>query len=401
MTYNVLLKRPDGSKIIHGNALEVLKDLPSNSVDCVITSGTCRCLAEGHELLTYDGWKDISKIKVGDLVLSANPKTMELEWVKVIAVSKWFYKGKMIHFKGKGIDLLVTPNYKMFVYYRKIGEPIKEKQKDSRGRWTKSKEIGYFIEAKDIKSCHITPKTGWKWMGKDEEYFILPELKTTYNHRAIYYPSKKIKMEDWLAFFGLWLAEGSVRGSRGGKKKVYEIVIKQKEPKASKVRALLDRLPFKYNEYKSGDIIAFSIVNQQLYNYLKTFGNSHTKYIPKEIKELSPHLLSILLDWYLFGDGTVKHRIYRNICCYSVSGKLKDDLAEVALKVGNNISIENDGNTLYFTKRKTVKLKDTMHTTEFEGYVYSIEIERNHTLCVRRNGKIVFTGDSKDEMKSK
>jgi len=383
------------NKIVHGNALSVLRKLPSNSIDCVITSPPYWCLAEGHEILTYDGWKDVSEIKVGDLVLSANPETMELEWVKVIAIGKWLYKGKMIYFKGKGIDLLVTPNHRMFVYYRKIGNPIKEKQKDSKGRWTKSKLIGYFVKAKDIKVGYITPKIGWRWKGKDEEYFTLPELNTTYNHQKVYYPPKKIKMENWLAFFGLWIAEGSVRGSKGGKRKSYEITIKQKEPKASKIRALLNKLPFKYNEYKNKDIVVFSIVDQQLYNYLKQFGNSHTKYIPREIKELSPRLLSVLLKWYLFGDGTIKHGKYVDIYCYSSSRKLKDDLIEIALKVGINASIEGDGCTLHFVKRKTVKLKDAMSVINYEGYIYGIEVERNHTICVRRRGKIVFTGNSK------
>jgi len=350
------------NKIIHGDALTVLRKLPSDSVDCVITSPPYWCLAEGHEVLTYDGWKDVSEIEVGELVLSVNPENMELEWVKVTTVGKWYYKGKMIHFRGKGIDLLVTPNHRMFVYCRKVGVPIKEKQKDSRGRWIKSRAVGYFVEAKDVKDGYITPKIGWKWKGKNEDYFILPELKTTFKHKEVYYPPKKIKIEDWLAFFGLWLAEGSVRGSRGGRKKVYEVCIKQREPKASKVRTLLDRLPFKYNEYRSGERVVFSIVNQQLYNYLKQFGNLHSKYIPKEIKELSPRLLKILLDWYLFGDGTTKHGEYTHIYCYSVSERLKDDLVEITLKVGGNISIEGDGNTLHFTKRKTVKLKDTMHT---------------------------------------
>jgi len=383
------------NRIIQGNALDVLKKIPSDSIDCVITSPPYWCLAEGHEILTYSGWKDVSEIEVDDSVLSVNTETMELEWVKVTAVGKWYYKGKMIHFRGKGIDLLVTPNHRMFVYYKKIGVPIKEKQKDNRGRWTKSKTVGYFVEAKDVKDGYITPKIGWKWKGKNEVYFVLPELKTTYNRKEVYYPPKKIKMEDWLAFFGLWLAEGSVRGSKGGQKKVYEISIKQKEPKASKIRELLKRLPFDFKEYRKGDLVVFSITDKQLWAYLSKFGNTHTKYIPREIKELSSKQLKILLDWYLFGDGTVKHGKYADVYCYSVSEKLKDDLIEVALKIGSNISIEKDANSLHFVKRKTVKLKDVMHIIDYEGYIFGIEVEKNHTICVRRHGKVIFTGNSK------
>jgi len=69
MTYNVLLKRPDGSKIIHGNALEVLKDLPSNSVDCVITSPPYwqkRTYGEECIVRWFDGWE-------GELGLEPTP----------------------------------------------------------------------------------------------------------------------------------------------------------------------------------------------------------------------------------------------------------------------------------------------------------------------------------------
>lgn len=364
--------------------------MPDESIDCVVSSPPYWCYAEGHQILTTEGWKEISEVKVGDKTLSVNPANMELEWVRVVATKRWYYSGEMFEFKNNFIDLLVTPNHRMLVYYKKPLVPIKRKVRVG-GKWIGSKEIGYFVEARNVKSGYVTPKTGFKWNGKEPQYFVLPELRTTYNKQEKYYSPLKIKIEDWVAFLGLWIAEGSVRGSKGGKKISYSVTIKQKEPKANKVRELLRKLPFEFNEYRQpGGLITFEIANKQLWSYLRKLGNSHTKYIPRKIKELSSKLLKIFLKWYLFGDGTIKKN--GEVVCYTVSSRLKNDLQEIALKTGSNVSVH--GNYLTFLKRKTVKLKETMRRVEYKGMVYGIEVEKNYTLCVKRNEKVIFSGNS-------
>ena len=158
---------------------------------------------------------------------------------------------------------------------------------------------------------------------------------------------------------------------------------------------LLKRLPFKFSETKHRELITFQISNKQLWAYLKEFGNSYTKYIPKEIKELSQELLKIFLKWYLIGDGCIKRAgtSQKEISCYTVSEKLKEDLQEISLKIGSNISIQ-EKNKLIFLRRKTVKLKGSMRIVDYKGMIYGIEVKKNHTLCIKRNEKIVFSGNS-------
>ncbi len=240
---NEIIYNQNGITLWWGNTLDVLRKLSSESVNCIITSPPYWCYAEGHEILTKDGWKNIKDIKVGDYVLSVKPHNLELEWVKVTNVEKWFYKGKMIHFLNTHIDLLVTPNHRMFVYFQKFFKKVRPRE-IFKSKRRKEGEGFYFIMAKDIKSNYITPKTGFKWKGGEPTYFTLPELKTIYNRQEKYYPPKLIKMKDWLKFFGLWLAEGSVRGSKGGKKISYSISIKQKKPKDKIIRKLLKKITF-------------------------------------------------------------------------------------------------------------------------------------------------------------
>jgi len=396
------------NKVIAGNVLDVLKAFPDNFVDTIVTSPPYWCYTKKHEVLTWDGWKDIKEVKKGDLVLSVNPGSRELEWVKVVRTGRWKYRGKVVQFKNTHIDLQVTPDHNMLVYYRNVGDPIKEKNRDCRGRYTKSLNKGFFVKAKEIKLGHVTPKTGFSWRGNNVKYFVLPKLKVLYNKQSRLFPAKKIKMKDWVAFLGLWIAEGSVRGSKGGKKKTYTVSLKQKPPEDKKVRRLLKRLPFEFRETKSRNgIVCFYLPDRQLWNYLKQLGNSYTKYIPKEIKELSSSLLRTFIKWYLFGDGCVKNRRRtareRNtgflnvnkgyVSCYTASSRLKDDLTEVALKIGSNVSVRGE-NILTFLKRKTIKLKKTMTLQDYKGFIYGIEVEKNHTLCIRRNNKVVFSGNS-------
>lgn len=80
------------------------------------------CVAEGTEVLTENGWKDISEIKVGDMVYQFNPDNKHNELVEVSNTIKKPYKGKMIQFKDDSTDRigtfnqLVTPNHRMIAY---------------------------------------------------------------------------------------------------------------------------------------------------------------------------------------------------------------------------------------------------------------------------------------------
>jgi len=370
------------NSIIQGNALEILKTFPNESIDCCVTSPPYWCYSEGTEILSYEGWKEISKVKIGEKVLSVNPNTLKLDWAKIVDFKDWDYKGEMIHFENTHIDLIVTPNHKMFVYSKRLLNPIKAR--------VNHKKVGFFIEAKNVKQGYVTPKTGFIWKGENPKFFTLLGLKTIYNKQNRHFSPMEIEIEKWLAFFGLWIAEGYVRGSKGGKKKTYSVVIKQKKPKDVPVRKLLKSLPFEFKEYQAkNQLVCFEITDKQLWDYLSRFGNSFNKFVPREIKELSPRLLNIFLKWYLFGDGCIKQS--RQVC-YSVSSRLRDDLTEIALKIGKNTS--QNGNNIAFLKRKTVKIYETQKQIEYEGKVYGVEVDINHTLCVRRNNKVVFSGNS-------
>ena len=73
------------------------------------------CLTLDHQVLTRNGWKNISNITIDDLVATLNKKG-ELEYQYPTNVWKYEnYDGMMYHIKNRAIDLSVTGNHRMWV----------------------------------------------------------------------------------------------------------------------------------------------------------------------------------------------------------------------------------------------------------------------------------------------
>ena len=398
------------------------------------------CYDKTTEILTEDGWKFFINLSKEDNLFTLTAKN-KIELHRPTKLFQYDYDGKMIHFEAKSLDLLVTPNHRMIVNH---------KYKDKR----------MFVEASDFKPYqHFIPKGG-TWKGKEKQYFELPpvlimsgvgpvshfseeELKaiqttkkeghsiyqiaedfncspvTIYNicttleygNRSrvrIRYeaPVLKIKMNDWLKFFGFWIAEGCTDNEKIAKRHGYRVVITQSNVRKRKeILQVLDNLPFNYY-LEAKNII---IYNKQLWTYLRQFGNVYTKTIPKEIKSLSKRQLKILFDWMVKGDGHVR-KTTGQINYWTASKGLADDLQEIILKLGWMA-------TLTARKKKTTKIKGRkikshgiyiigvqktkfyvlrpkgIKIVNYKGKIYCCEVE-NHTVFVRRNGKVSWCGNS-------
>ena len=74
-------------------------------------------------------------------------------------------------------------------------------------------------------------------------------------------------MDDWLAFMGIWLSDGSVSANRES----YRISIAQKKPAQTKrIERLLSKLPFDFSKGAS----EFYCYDKQLGSYLEQFGSA-------------------------------------------------------------------------------------------------------------------------------
>jgi ribonucleoside-triphosphate reductase len=370
------------------------------------------CYDDKTEILTKDGFKLFKDLTDKDEVATLKDGKY-IEYHKPIHRVKIRYRGEMIHIKTNDLDLLVTPNHKMIVA-----------RQTSKGRKVT------IVRADKLKYNDWILRTGI-WKGKEKKRFILPALKEKerfyspitkkYHQRERIWKEKEIDMDTWLAFLGIYLAEGYAvkKSSKKAKEGNYEVGIICIKPQVKKeIRKILNKLPFKYRETED----RFIILDKQLWSYLRKLGDCYTKYIPQEFKELSARQLRLLLDAFNMGDGrrAGKRRIY-----YTSSKRLQDDIGELILKVGHSpryytqkdrkISIEgrvlhpskefpnlviaeNVSKYYTFTEKKYRK-KDGSGYANFErvpydGYVYSVEVP-NHIVFVRRNGTCAWSGNTR------
>lgn len=341
------------------------------------------------EAYTRDGFKKVKDIKIGEEMLSLNVETRDLEWVKVKNLIS-HEQDKLISFQSRNFDLEVTPDHDML--YQK--------------RWDKrmGRDSLEFVHAKDMPSEAIIYRSS-EWTGKEIDF-------------ETFGMSKK----DFCKFMAYWLSDGSVNK--------HYIHISQHKDKYI-IGDELFAMNLDVKETKEG----FRVKNDKLADYLHQFGHAHKKYVPNEIKQLPKEYLREFLDAYVVCDGSVKKSKkwkggqFRDEKTYfTTSKRLADDLGEIILKVGRRPSYrlqKNKGvpvehkNGVYegnydlwvitecysqnaYTRNMEIKEVD------YNDMVYCVELEKNHTLYIRKNGKCTWCGNcrctilpvNRQEMKS-
>ena len=348
------------------------------------------CFSEDTEILTIDGWKNFKDTSKEDHVATLNPNNFNLEYHKPMEVIEQEYNGKMYLFKNFKIDLLVTPNHKMYVK-------------------KKHKKNFQLIEAQEsIFWKGSESKTDCIWSGKEIKKFYLPKIN---NNRVK--NRESIDMDIWLEFFGYYISEGCVHvrnrkqiiKGREYINNMYNILIaqdKKNKKNYNKIRACLEKLPF---NFFTSDDHQFRIVSMQLGKYLKQFGKAADKYIPSDFKQLSSRQLLILFNALMLGDGNKIMTKY-----YTKSLRLASDIQEIALKIGlcGKIS-KSKGRDVYYVniryKGRSLIRKDNLtplypkpKIVDYSGKVYCVDVN-NHIIYVRRDGKAIWCGNCYDEAK--
>ena len=327
--------------------------------------GWPECYDEKTEILTYTGWKKFNELSPQDRVMVYNPKTDTLYWSKYIRFIKRYHKGPIIHIGNKLLDILVTPGHNSFWRPMYPGSSY---------RLTRSDEMP--------RNCYI--KITGIFDGPKPEFI---EIKNKWG--ALRFPA-----EQWMELLGWYLSEGSLS----------EFVIQlAQSPRAN---------PEKYEEiYELVKAVGFKpyrccmgihFRSKILAEYFRQFGTCGDKYIPTEFKNLHPDLLEHLIDALIKGDGSWKRRFTTK------SKRLADDFQEIALKCGYRTTLtvyyKHDEDRLYkwydvsLNPRREVCVHSSWSRIEiinYEGWVYDVEVPKDHILLVRRNGHPFLSGNCK------
>jgi hypothetical protein len=164
------------------------------------------------------------------------------------------------------INYVVTPNHKMYA--------------------SKIKHIGrkklnlQLVRADNIFGCNFNVKRDAIWNGVEQEFFELPKyLGSELSVKD--YSIKRFKMDDWLKFFGFWLAKGWTSKTPG----LFQTGVDQK--KYPEILDEMEKLLSSFGFTTTKDTFQVICFDRQLWYYLSQFGNSSTKFIPKELLNLS------------------------------------------------------------------------------------------------------------------
>jgi len=350
------------------------------------------CYSKDTEILTENGWKLFSEILDDEKVATLNPDTDEIEYILPIKNHKFHYTGNMIKIKNKQISLMVTENHKHYF----------------------SNEKAQIFNLSNINTAfgkRIRHKKNGIWNGKELDTFTIPTAEYNNPRYNNYQHNTTFKMDDWLRFFGIWLADGSLR--RYKNRFSYVVTITKSKIKERKFIYNEIVKPLFPNALMGENDKNIIISNKSLYEYLDIFGKSGDKYIPRELLNLSSRQLRILFSHMYFCDGNntgftfEKELLIPYFTRYSTKSKeLADNIQEMCLKIGLSANIGHDGVYRVIINRDTkgsmsyimpCTSKEDISYKQYNDLAYCVILPKNHILYVRREGSPVWSGNTYGE----
>ena len=348
------------------------------------------CFDKETEVLTDNGWKLFSDILGSEKILSVDLKNGQSEWVNIKEKVSYLFNGKLVSYKSNNCDLVVTPDHNQVVMFRD-----KEKGRKDFGYWKLEQE-------KDL------PNYDFKFLGTIPNYKGLDIDK-------IRIGKYEFDIESFVEFLGYYLSEGSISKPTRGK---WQIKITQNESDSKEIMLASAKMLFG-KIWNGKNAFYIPLLDEELIDYFKKLGKSYNKYIPREIKELDKRYLKIFLDAYILGDGSIrKGKFWKGYLFggertyFTSSERLASDIGEIILKIGNRPSYyykkdteyTKHKNGLYLTKHNCWRIRENITTTpnrdnlrktlvDYNDYVYDVELEKYHTLFVRRKGKVLLSGN--------
>ena len=334
--------------------------------------GESECFDKYTEILTNNGFKRFEDLTEEDKVAQYNMEDKSISFVTPLSYIRKPYKGKMHHYNGKTIDLMVTPNHEIIVEHPT--SHIVKKSKSCEGTWGKN---------------YITPVSGYKQGGK--EFTTLDRLLIAIQ------------------------ADGSLFGNTPSGKESGRLDFSftlQKERKIKRLLSFLDdlKIEYKVSDRDRGQVrinaslkdhVSFDIIGK-----IKTFSYVQIEDIDAE---WGKEFLEELRLWDCSEEPDCNHFTYYNsreeavdkvieIC--SISGyrscKGVNRTAEQSLKIENPYGdpVRKSSKTCYaLTIVRTDKsVYPYRKEVDYDDLVYCVEVPTG-CVVVRRNKSVCVSGN--------
>lgn len=330
------------------------------------------CVDEG-DVLTVEGWKDIKDIVVGDKVHSLDKYGNSI--IKTVYdTSSFDVDEELVRVKKENLYMSMTQDHRV-MYETRHGTG-------------------------DFRLIRWNEHTG-----KSIQIVRAPKYYNNVGYKG--YTFKGMSAEDWISFIGIYLAEGCINQTvRNGNYKV--VVTQLKKSSAILIRELLNKTGLKFCYCNNGD---FQANSKELHTYLKQFGKSKDKFVPREILETATlEQLKILFNWLVLGDGT-RHGD-THVTYFTTSPRLRDDFCELSVKLGYKVFVHNryrenkKHNTCYNINVTIPQISPTtlvekfrnnckdISLQQYKGKVYCISVEDTENFIIRQKGYIWVSGNT-------
>lgn len=348
-----------------------------------------KCFSEDTDLLTETGWKNIKDVTLDDKIATLNPETNVFEYLTPVALHKIPYIGYMYTINTPQVNTCVTPYHNNFVQ-------------------TRNSDHFELIKAENCFNRRISFKKDGIWNGKAVDTFTFPGLP---NVKGFEDPLT-IDMASYLVLLGMFLSEGSCVWNE--KHRNYNVNIVQLKPEG------VLALKAAENKYNIGKYFESQgrLINRdkRIVKYFMQFGHAKDKFIPNHVFALSSDQQRLLLDWLMWGDGTIKDGLYKSYT--TISERLANDIQRLCLHIGIAAHIKRrkklgGGNingrpimgkyicyNVKFVNKKLTPQINHGHAkvkqdfaTYYNGYVYCPTMPKWNVVYTRRNGVPMWSGN--------
>jgi thymidylate synthase ThyX len=362
------------------------------------------CYDAETEVLTKDGWKAWPDVDGTELFATVNPDTDVLEYQHATEHFVGDYDGEMYRVRSEQVDLLVTPNHRMWV-------KAHDTQANRRG------EEPYRVRfANEIYGKRVAYQKTAVWHGQDSGSVAIPGTKRTWTTKATgtdvtrHHIGDEFPIQEFARFLGHWLAEGSLNG--------HQICLAQN--RGAQLDAMAENIrDMGLHPYRpTTGLGVVRTHNVALRDSLAKCGTrAHEKHLPDFVHDWGPSILRTFLEAYVDGDGS-RRRDGDHSVIYTSSQRMADELQVLAIKAGWSANIRIDDRTalkrvvpsgqtfrnarpcfvVSLVKTRTRPLVNhngarSDSWQHYTGKVYCVKVP-NGLLFVRRNGKPTVSGNT-------
>lgn len=335
------------------------------------------CYSPDHEVLTSKGWVPIAEVRMDHSVATLS-ESGKLEYQHPTEIMDFPHTGQMVEVDNNQVSLLVTPEHNMYVKTRAI-------------------QTYKLVEAKKLFNKEVYYKKDAVWETEGLKEFVLPAHwhSGRDKQKATLYPKRRLPIEAWLQFFGIWMAEGcTVKGRI--------LIAVNKERVLAVLEEILKEMGFEYIVRPNAIL---DISEKQIAAYMTPFSvGAINKKLPDWVWELNREQSIILLESMCLGDG---HMNGKTPMYDTSSIHLKDDVMRLALHCGwaanacikspkgtHKVIRGSDSVTNADAWRLTIiktqlnpavnkHIKNQQKYIPYDGQVYCITVP-NHVIYVRR-----------------